>query len=273
MNKFKAFFTFLAFLWLCLCGFWGIYALFGSGNAAWAGLVINAFALPLWMLIRYLLPEKTASDLRESPAFAGVLLGLGFALLADAQKGLPLYLAIYNLFVVLIYLFHLSTIGHSRLPAVGAHFPVLTVCNHASGNPAELCRKVGEKGVLVVFLRGAFCAGSRTLLGQLHKLEMRLKEREVSLLVVGAQPRLQWPRFGMGEFSYWQADPKAQENASFVAGFGAPLLLWPRQKEAVRPSAWLLDCEGTVIWRHLPGNYRVPGTAALFADQLYRLDD
>ena len=273
MNKFKAFFTFLAFAWLWLCGFWGIYALFSSANPAWVGLVINAWALPIWMAIRYWQPEKTTSDLRESPAFAGVLLGLGIALLTDAQKGLPVYLAIYNLFVVLIYLFHLSALRYPPLPSVNAHFPVLTVCNHGSVSPAELCSEAKGNGVLLVFLRGPFCAASRTLLTQLRDQEIRFQERRVSLLLAGVQPRSQWPETLLGKLTYWQLDSEAQENSSFVVHYGAPAILWAMGNTAVRPGIWLLDYDGYIAWRHLPENYRVPGSGDLVADQLFRLDE
>ena len=273
MNKFKAFFTFLAFLWLWLCGFAGIYALTNSGNVAWAGLVINAWALPIWVSIRYLQPSKYPSDIRESPAFAGVLLGLGVALLTDVQKGPPVYLAIYNLFVCLIYLYHLSAVRYPPLPTMDAHFPVLAVCGRAEGRPSDLCREGVDKGVLVIFLRGAFCKDSRTLLAELAEQAQRVRDRGVSLLLIGVQPKSQWPESLLGSAMYWQLDPNAPQNAPFVASFGAPLVYWGQEKAAARPCAWLLDAEGYVVWRYLPDNYRAPGNATLLTEQLYRLED
>lgn len=272
MNKFKSFFTFFAFLWLCLCGFWGFYALWQSGNFAWTGLIINALALPLWTFLRYLRPQKFVGDIRESPAFACVLLGLGIALLTDAQKGLPVYLAIYNLFVVLLYLYHLSSVRHPSLPAVETRFPALSLADSSEWDP-EHCCGTGEKGTLVVFLRGSFCADSRRLLRELQDVLPDLSARGVTLSVFTTEPLSAWAEELHRTVPMSQLDGQAETNAPFVAPGAAPLLFWPRVQNALRPSAWLLDGEGYILWRYLPGNYRVPGSGAKFFDQLYRLED
>lgn len=107
MNKIKAFFASIALIWLFGCGVWAISRFLGSAEIAWFGLLVNAWALPLWMLFCRLWPGKFRSEEREPPAFSAVLVGLAIALLGDSEKGLAVYLGIYNLFVFLLYLHYL----------------------------------------------------------------------------------------------------------------------------------------------------------------------
>lgn len=279
MNKFKVFFTFLAIIWLCLCGVGSIYAFFESGSYAWLGVSVNAFALPLWLLFKQLRPAEIAVDSRESPAFAGVLLGLGLVLLLDTKKSLAVYLAIYNLFVFLLYLYHLSTIRHLSMPAVNSPFPTLVVDGNQSWCAEDACES--SDGVLLLFLRGSFCAESHMQLRQLIAAQEKLDARGIRLVLVSMQAPARWLeclQHGLqadipASWLFLQLDPQAAINKPFIAAGGAPFLHWLWSKNAVRPSAWLLDSEGYIVWRHLPDNYRVPGSGAQFLEQLYRLEE
>ncbi len=279
MNKFKCFFTFAAFFWLWGCGFLAIQRWFFTGDATWCGLLINAWALPIWMLLRYLWPGKFSGDLRETPAFTTVLIGLAIVLLTDTDRGAAIYLAIYNLFVLLVYLFHLSSIAHPKLPDTDNTFPQLKVRSGdvwSAGNTAE-GGKAARAGSLLIFLRGRHCADSRHLLVELSGLVRELDRRSVQLVLIDADERTGWQRQWISDVDAQQLtlDPRANSNRPFVAAAGAPLweILLGGKAAACRPSAWLLDREGYVVWRHLPGNYRVPGGAELLRGQLFRLDD
>lgn len=277
MNKFKGFFTFIAFVWLCGCGFWAIFRGFVTGEIAWLGVLINAWALPVWMLLRYRRPAKFSGDLRETPAFAAVLLGLAVVLLADFGRGQPVYLAVYNLFILLVYLFHLSALRHPQMPPLDALFPELNTVGGGSWSAAEVARREKVAGLLLVFLRGSFCADSRALLAQLSGLSAELQRRNVKLILCSAEAESTWRKF-----SSWpeaaelvQLVPSAEANSAFVASGGVPLLirLLKSPVAALRPSLWLLDDDGYVVWRHLPENYRLPGNAQLLRGQLFRLEE
>lgn len=285
MNKFKAFFTFIGFFWLLLCGFWAVFALLRgsdtSATAAWVGLLINAWALPFWMLLRYLFPGKISGDLREPVAFAGVLVGLALILLTDSERGLPVYLAIYNLFVFLIYLYHLSSVAWSPMPALGTLFPALEQQNAGRWRAADYCREQGVKGVIVFFLRGSYCADSRNQLHQLRALQEDLQRHNIGLVLWSVQAEERWPHHLLTRGPRLNTSPVifpvrqlAQPvPALFVASNAAPFILRPWIKDAARPSAWLLDAEGHILWRELATNYRMPTAVASLRSQLPRLRD
>ncbi|SHF62082.1 hypothetical protein SAMN04487965_2408 [Microbulbifer donghaiensis] len=275
MNKFKVFFTVIAFVWLWSCGFWAIFQCLYTGNIAWIGLLINAWGLPLWMLLRFLSPYKYRGDQREPVAFAAVLAGLAVALLSDSEKGMPVYLAIYNLFIVLIYLFHLSALRHPDSPDVDSLFPPMKMVNGESWHSADACRRGDFEGLLLVFLRGSFCADSRAQLLDLAQLLPELERRQIGLVIFSTEP--------LGNWSHWTKDlpgvmfvqlaSGSGENPVVVASGGSPLALCAHVSRAARPSQWLLDRDGFVLWRHLPGNYRTPGDIGLLRGQLFRLQD
>ncbi|MBB5212909.1 hypothetical protein [Microbulbifer hydrolyticus] len=305
MNKFKVFFTFIGFFWLLLCGFGAIYAIatgYGSNSpTAWLGLLINAWALPIWMLVRYLYPGKIAGDLREPGAFSGVLMGLAIVLLADNERGLPVYLAIANLFVLLAYLYHLSAVRHPKMPALDTEFPPLEIEGSENWRAAAFCRERRLDGVLLVFLRGSYCADSRSQLHQIRALLPDLTRRNIGLLLLSTQPELKWPapyatdpsvfvggnvgvgntagRIPSGAEKYRedsqlrQLDVSGEASSSFVARSAAPFILRPWVRDAARPSAWLIDREGYILWRELAANYREPASVELLRSQLFRVED
>ncbi|HEY8569337.1 hypothetical protein [Microbulbifer sp.] len=281
MNKFKAFFTFIGFFWLLACGFWAAFALLRGSDAssatAWIGLLINAWALPIWMLLRYLFPGKISGDLREPGAFAGVLLGLALVLLADSERGWPVYLAIYNLFVFLLYLYHLSSVAWPPMPAVDSLFPAVEEMNQGRWRAAEYCREHNLEGVIVLFLRGSYCADSRNQLRQLHALQEELLGKNVGLVLWSVQGEHKWPRWLLvndSPVNTLQVRQLAQPALEFfVAASAAPFLLRPWIKDAARPSAWLVDTEGNILWRELAANYRTPVAVATLRSQLFRLQE
>jgi hypothetical protein len=195
-----------------------------DGRIAWLGLFVNSMALPVWMSLRYWRPQKFSGDLREAPAFMAVLAGLAIALLADTGKGEAVYLAIYNLFVLLIYLFHLSAVGHPAMPAIGDLFSALVGAAGNKWDPhlAEIDGREAN-GALVIFLRGSFCADTRALIMQLPELAEELQRRGALLLLCSAEAeshgRHLWAVFAHGkeppvEFMQLAADAKA--NQPFV---------------------------------------------------------
>ncbi|WGL18151.1 hypothetical protein PVT68_07595 [Microbulbifer bruguierae] len=283
MNKFKVFFTFLAFIWLLGCGFWSIYSFLLHPESRWIGLLINAWALPFWMLLRYQFSGRIEGDLREPGAFAGVLGGLAIVLLTDVDRGMAIYLAIYNLFVLLIYLYHLSAVHHPKMPRVDATFPTLCRVDQRKWQAAEYCRQRQLNGVVLIFLRGSYCADSRNQLLQLCGLQREMARLKIGLLLWSVQSANQWPQRLWPAKSGSKSEPEDLmpplqqlapadgSNATFVAHFGAPLLLRPWIRDAARPSAWLIDAEGFVVWRQLASNYRTPVDAATLRSQLFRL--
>ncbi|WP_299598486.1 hypothetical protein [uncultured Microbulbifer sp.] len=277
MNKFKVFFTFIAFFWLLLCGAGAIYAItkgyVGNSLFAWVGLLINAWALPVWMLLRYRSPEKLAGDLRESAAFSCVLVGLAIVLLTDSERGLPVYLAIGNLFVLLVYLYHLSAVGHPKMPALDEEFPPLAIAGDGNWQAAAFCREKGLDGVLVIFLRGSYCADSRHQLHQVHNLLADLARRNIGLLLLSGQPENKWAASLTAGVQVQQLEMSGKNAVRFAAPSAAPLILRPWVRDAVRPSAWLIDAEGVVLWRELSMNYRVPAGVDLLRAQLFRVED
>ncbi|SFC81987.1 hypothetical protein SAMN05660479_02446 [Microbulbifer thermotolerans] len=273
MRKFKVFLTTLAFVWLWICGFWAIYRYFGSGAIAWLGLLLNAWALPLWMLLRSIWPEKYRGDQRESAAFAAVLAGLAVVLLTDTDRGQPIYLAICNLFIFLVYLFHLSAVRHPDMPAVDSRFPELVVTSCKIWHAEEYARRNNFCGLLLIFLRGRCCADSRALIAELRELSPHLQKRGVGLVLFSTSPASDWGGSGQLAAEILQLESGACANLPFVVAGGAPLLPCSRTTAAARPSQWLLDSEGVVVWRHLPHNYRTPGSADLLRSQLFRLEE
>ncbi|MBY6191655.1 peroxiredoxin family protein [Microbulbifer agarilyticus] len=284
MNKFKVFFTFFAFSWLLACGVGAFCPLIGSAAAseklAWAGVILNALALPVWIWLRYLYPQKFHGDIRESNAFLAVLIGLAVALLADGQLGLPIYLVIANLFVVLLYLYHFSSVSHPSLPGINQQFPDLEEQTGENCNISDFCRERELDGAFVVFLRGSFCADSRSQLASFERLLPQLQKRNIGLLLFSAQPMSSWAKAfsrrdipAPVELTVHQLEESSQDYPLFVARQGAPLLMYPWQSAAARPSAWLVDSEGVILWRELAANYRTPARADLLRAQWFRLVD
>lgn len=284
MNKFKGFFTLFSFFWLWSCGFWAIFQWFVTGKIAWFGLLVNAWALPLWILFRFRNPQRFSGDLRETPAFATVLAGVAVTLLTDTDRGQPVYLAIANLFAVLVYLFHLSALRQPAMPRPDSVFPALGTAGGESWDAAEFCRRQGAEGVLLVFLRGSFCADSRAQLVQLASIERTLHGRRVCPVLLSTEPADNWRRLWRGgaAVEIVQLCPADERNRQFVAAAGAPpwLRLLGRlagsdggPSAACRPGCWLFDDEGFVIWRYLPDNYRLPGSGEFIRGQLARLED
>lgn len=282
MNKFKSFFTFLAFTWLCGCAVWAISRWISVGGTAWLGLFISSLALPAWMVLRFLRPQKFRGDLREAPAFITVLAGLAIILLTDTDKGGAVYLALYNLFILLLYLYHLSAFAHPPpQPAPESRFPVLVTrtgseWRYGAAEEGIAEGESAESGALLIFLRGSFCADSRALLMQLPQLNLDLQKLGVRLCLFSTEAeshwRHNWPD-GIG-VKFIQLS-SAEANRPFVAEHGAPFilrLLKPSATAVCRPSQWLLDRDGVVLWRHLPGNYRTPGDVSLLRSQLSRLN-
>mgnify|MGYP003835822951 CR=1 FL=1 len=247
----------------------------------WIGLFINAWALPVWMLLRYLKPQKLAGDMRESGAFFAVLIGLAIVLLSDSERGLPVTLAIVNLFVLLVYLYHLSAVRHPVMPALDEEFPSLEIIGGKSWQARVFCggeaRKSGSEngvsGVLVIFLRGSYCADSRSQLHQLRALVPELNRRNIGLLLLSCQPAAKWPEALTAGMQVLQLDATGANAGRFVAPSAAPIILRPWLRDAARPSAWLLDSEGYIVWRTLATNYRVTAGVELLRGQLFRIDD
>lgn len=281
MNKFKAFFTFFAFTWLLVCGFGALIPLLGSATVsekiAWLGVILNALALPIWMLLRFLRPNKLEGDLREPMAFFAVLTGLALALLADTQRGLPIYLVLFNLFVFLIYIYHLSAVSHPQMPAVNDVFPVLSAEAGRQWQIADFCAAHGLCGAFVIFLRGSYCADSRRQLVQLRQLRGELERRKIGLVLWSAQPPSSWPNKFTQPLSGAPGMPGGVSTLTgpspFIACQGTPLLVYPWVADAARPSAWLVDADGIILWRELAPNYRTPPEADLLRAQCYRLQD
>ncbi|WP_460805120.1 hypothetical protein [Microbulbifer agarilyticus] len=237
-------------------------------------------ALPVWIWLRYLYPQKFHGDIRESNAFLGVLIGLAIALLADGQRGLPIYLVIANLFIVLLYLYHFSSVAHPALPGVNQHFPDLEEQVGESCNISGFCRERELDGVFVVFLRGSFCADSRSQLADFGHILPELQKRNIGILLFSAQPTSSWGKTfsqlggsAATELSVRQLDESSTNFSLFVAPQGAPLLMYPWHSAAARPSAWLVDSEGVILWRELTGNYRTPARADTLRAQWFRLVD
>ncbi|WP_308363705.1 MULTISPECIES: hypothetical protein [unclassified Microbulbifer] len=278
MNKFKSFFTILAFIWLYSCGFWALFRWISTGDIAWLGLAVNALALPVWMSLRWWRPARYRGSLREDPAFAAVLLGLAVVLVTDTGKDEPTYLAIYNLFILLVYLFHLSALRQPEMPRVNERFPPLCTVEGQRLDPAAGVRAGNAEGLVLVFLRGTFCADSRALLSKLPELGELLNRYNAQLILFSTENKGRWTRLWCGGElpEIVQLAEEEEGNRLFVAAGGQPL--WLRlfrsptpTAAACRPSLWLLDSEGIVLWRHLPGNYRTPGDVDLLKGQLSRL--
>ncbi|QKX17391.1 hypothetical protein [Microbulbifer sp. YPW1] len=258
------------------------------------------------MALRYLKAETFAGDLREPGAFSGVLFGLAIVLLTDTDRGLPIYLSLCNLFILLVYLYHLSAVGHPRTPAVDTQFPAIALVGDKKWQAENFCRERQLRGVLAVFLRGSYCAGSRDQLHQMRALLPDLAQRDIGLILFGTQPEHKWPaqliaaiypgsgqdtgadsnvesgvgggvRSDVGRskklVALQQLDVNGENTSAFVARSAAPLILRPWVRDAARPSAWLIDNEGFVLWRELSANYRVPASAGTLRAQLFRIDD
>ncbi|MBN8432452.1 hypothetical protein JF535_16540 [Microbulbifer salipaludis] len=236
--------------------------------------------------MRYQYPEKIAGDLRESGALFGVLAGLAIVLLTDATRGLPIYLAITNLFVLLVYLYHLSAVTHPQMPGVDDMFPPLAFAGGEKWVAGQFCSTRRLRGVLVVFLRGAFCAASRRQLHQLHALMPELARRNMGMLLLSGQSPACWPASLAAEVAALasedcrleQLDTAATNAQGFIADSAAPFLRHAfrqpeRRTHAVRPSAWLLDADGYILWRDLAMNYRVPVQVETLRSQLSRVED
>nr|WP_033230331.1 redoxin domain-containing protein [Microbulbifer agarilyticus] len=241
---------------------------------------MNALALPIWVWFRYLYPQKFHGDLRETSAFLAVLLGLALALLADGQLSLPIYLVITNLFVVLLYLYHFSSIAHPALPGLNEPFPEIEEQTGKGCHIRDICRERALDGVFVVFLRGSFCADSRGQLASFQHLLPELQKRNIGILLFSAQPSTSWDKSlsqlgaaARAELQVHQLAESSEVYPLFVARQGAPLLMQPWQSAAARPSAWLVDSEGLVLWRELAGNYRTPPGADSLRAQWFRLED
>ncbi|MBB3062316.1 hypothetical protein [Microbulbifer rhizosphaerae] len=280
MNKFKSFFTFLAFIWLYSCGFWALFRWISVGGIAWLGLAVNALALPVWMILRLWRPARYRGSLREDPAFAAVLLGLAVVLVTDTGKGEPAYLAIYNLFILLAYLFHLSALRQPEMPGVNERFPPLCTVEGQRLDPAAGVREGNIEGLVLVFLRGTFCADSRALLSKLPELGELLNHYNAQLILFSTEDKRRWAHLWRGGQlpEIVQLAEEEEANRPFVAAGGQPLwqrLFRPSTPTAgvCRPGLWLLDGEGFVLWRHLPGNYRTPGDVDLLKGQLSRLGE
>ncbi|WOX06639.1 hypothetical protein [Microbulbifer pacificus] len=227
--------------------------------------------------MRYLFPAKISGDIREPGAFAGVLLGLALVLLADSERGWPVYLAIYNLFVFLLYLYHLSSVAWPPAPAVDSLFPAVEEMNKGRWRVEDYCSEHSVEGVIVLFLRGSYCADSRNQLHQLRALQEELLGKNVGLVLWSVQGENKWPRWLLAHDSAVNtlrvrqlAQPVPE---MFVAANAAPFLLRPWIKDAARPSAWLVDAEGNILWRELAANYRTPVSVATLGSQLFRLQE
>ncbi|WP_237066742.1 hypothetical protein [Microbulbifer guangxiensis] len=143
----------------------------------------------------------------------------------------------------------------------------------------------GEGGYLLVAMRGSFCADSRAQLLQLASLQTRLDRLGVQLVLVSTEAPEHWHHWwpGKDKPKVLQLDAHNAKNEAFIAPAGVPLWLrltgrllgmrGPASAAACRPSAWLLDDEGYIVWRHLPANYRMPGSGDFFLGQVSRLGD
>lgn len=295
MTRIKGFFTFAAFIWLWGCGIWALWQYFASAEIAWLGVLINAWAMPLWMVLRFFRSGQFAGEQWEPKAFAVLLVGLGIALLTASEQSLPMQLTLYNLFIVLIYLFHWSAVSHPAMPPLEQLFPPLSLSgsqrwpvadSHGERQIEEIDEATeGKGGYLLVMLRGTFCADSRAQVCQLAQALPRLKKSDVELMLVSTEQAEHWHHLwpGDSEPQVLQLAPTEAANAAFIEPAGVPIWLRllgrlvgmraPSSGAACRPSAWLLDDEGYVVWRHLPANYRMPGSGEFLCGQVSRLED
>ncbi|WP_091510060.1 hypothetical protein [Microbulbifer yueqingensis] len=254
---------------------------------AWLALVLTSWGLPAWMLLRYLRPTVFAGDDRESPALAVVLAGLAVALLADTERGAPLYLSLLNLGLVLVYLFHASSVHHGPMPDIDTLFPRLQSINKPGDEIRDRLHQYEAGGALVIIARGSFCGSSRKLVAELAGLEPALEKHGAIGVVLTAEPADHWtagaPRDSGRTNFLTVAAGSGDASTFFVEPGGVPLwvrLLGIRRAGrrrrsgfgACRPSLWLVDRDGYVLWRHLPANYRQPGDSALLRAQLSRLE-
>ncbi|WP_334078662.1 hypothetical protein [Microbulbifer sp. M83] len=287
MAKFKGFFTFIAFAWLWGCGFFAIDQWIASGKLAWLGTFLSGWGLPGWLLLRYWRPEKFRADERESAGLTVVLSGLAVVLLTDREIGNALYLALLNLGLVLLYLFHFSSLQHPPLPEPGAKFPPPVTADGKKLEISDYLRQQNVSGVLLVVLRGSFCASSRESLAEVSSLAPALEKHDAMLLLASAEPEEHWsaPRPPNGRRQgYLSLDIAARENQAWIEAGAVPLWVrifgvkragrrWRAGIGAARPSCWLLDRDGYVLWRFVPDNYRKPAPVQLLRSQLSRLGD
>ncbi|WP_237055401.1 hypothetical protein [Microbulbifer sediminum] len=287
MAKFKGFITFIAFTWLWGCGFFAVDQWIARGEIAWLGMLLSSWGLPVWLLLRYWRPQKFRADERESGGLTAVLSGLAVVLLTDTDIGLALYLSILNLGLVLLYLFHFSSLHHPPLPVPGDRFPALAVADGHEWLVAECLRQQHLSGALVIVLRGSFCASSRELLADLPSLAPALKKYNMKLVLVSTEPEGYWPEPHMPDKNRHYMvtlDASADDNRIWTDTGAVPLwvrLLGVRRAGrrrrsgigACRPSYWLLDRDGYVLWRFVPDNYRKPPPIQLLRSQLSRIDD
>ncbi|WP_345549010.1 hypothetical protein [Microbulbifer aestuariivivens] len=267
--------------------------------------------MPIWMLLRFFLPARFAGEQWEPKGFAVQLIGLAITLLTASEQSLPLQLSLYNLFVVLVYFFHWSALNHPVMQSIDQKIPSLTLadgsCWPSAGLLSDHCENDSEGespleangGYLVVFLRGTFCADSRAQLYQLAQGQYRLEKNNVKLVLVSTEPAERWPQLWPGESApaVLQLSSSAPANRAFIAPASVPIwfrLLGPWVRRwagsgqvrcadsvtaaasggaACRPSAWLLDDAGYIVWRYLPGNYRMPGSGEFLCGQVSRLED
>lgn len=244
------FFTFFSFMWLFLCGVWAFYQFVGDASLAWLGLTVNSLALPFWVAYRHFKAEKINADLRETPAFFLVLTGLLITLLTDQEKGVPLYFSLYNLFIVLLYLFQFSRLRFPRDYKTMLEFPPAT---RGSSDESE------EKASLWVFLRSPWCAHSRAVVTCLEQNAGKFAEAGVRItlwLAKGNRISGNKPLAENIEIKTWAGGEVGVEMDG-----GQPLLarISGQGSDALKPSYWLLDSCGRILWRHLPANYRTPG--------------
>ncbi|MEW5248809.1 hypothetical protein [Microbulbifer sp. 2201CG32-9] len=248
---------------------------------------MSAWSLPVWMWLRYCWPLRFSGDQRESPAFAMVLLGLAVALLFDRGYGPPVYLTIYNLFLLLLYLFHMSAVKHPSLPPVNGIFPGLSCVGGIDWNATAAAGQRGMEGVLLLFLRGTFCADSLRQVATLGALRSSLEKNGAMVVLASTESEVHWQKLQAEGLpvEIIQLAAGAKENMAFVAAQAMPV--WLRLAATIvprfryladstavcRPSAWLLDKDGYVLWRQPAANYRQPAEMSMLRSQLFRLGE
>lgn len=238
----------------------------GQGSASiWIAVTAAAGQIAFYFAWLYL-----AQVPRTSPGLMGFSLGIFVATLYSVYTSYQLQiasaaplLAFISLSGWLAYVAWYSDLGDRSSSKIktGKKLPRISLEDY-NGSPVDSADWLGERR-LIIFYRGNWCPICTAQVNELKKFDDQFKELGLRITLISPQPheksRKHASRVGMDFDFLVDSDNKAAKVLGILHSSGTPkgFELLGYETDVPKPTTFVLNEKGKVIYADLPTNYRV----------------
>ena len=271
MNKLKSLFITLYLTYVALVLGLAFYELSASSDRSiWLAICVAAASVAIYFLRLYLTRVPRTSQGLMGFTF-GIFGATLYSLWSSYNLGVASPAPLLALFVLVGWVTYVGWYSHlgernTDKVKVGKKLPELKL-EDTSGNPVSSRDWEGEKS-LVLFYRGNWCPICTAQIQELFDAKEKFDLLNVKMRFISSQPHLKSERFAksMGLGVEFLADPgnKAAEQLKIAHESGLPmgLQIFGHQTDMAKPTLFVTNENGKVVYADLTENYRLRPTVA-----------